>query len=847
MKQPPKFPLRFFRWFCHPEYVEDIEGDLLERFEKRPSKWKFTLDVLKLIRPSLIKPAIGGQKLNYYGMLKHNLLITFRGFLRHKTTFLINLLGLSMSLVCVIFIALWVNNEWQVDRFHNESEKLFQVYSRFDNTDGITVEDGVTGLLEPEIEQQIPQVSKSTVFTDVHEFTLSIVNNGLKAQGRFADEIFLELFNYPLIHGTNALNDPTKILISTSLAKKLFETENVVGETLNWHVWTNEMNFEIAGVFEDVPATTSEPFDFLLPWTLYHDELISFKAWGNYYGRVVTKVDDLNQLPIIQQKINEIFHQHVENDNVNLFLTNYTDKYLFNVYKNGIQSGGRIEYVYLVSIIAIFILIIASINFINLSTAYASLKAKEIGVKKVFGASKRTLAFQFFLESILLTLMATFLALTLVYILSDLFNQLTGKELNIRFNLQLASILLLFTFSVSFISGAYPAFYLASLKAVSSLKGKISNIDSNRNLGRRLLVITQFSISIILIVGTLIVGRQMEYVQHKNLGYDRENVLYFLREGKILDNKAFKNEIEKIPGVQLVSESGFTIGQQNRTESVSWAGKEDMQVQFWENNGDENSIDILGLEIVAGRSFDEDLNEDESIIINQRAAAIMGMENPVGEKINHYNGEKTIVGVVRDFTTESLHTAIEPTLFMYNPPRAHNFLVKIERGKELTVIGRIEAIYKEFNPNYPFEPRFIDQDYQAQYESETRVSKLTTIFSWLAILISCMGLFGLTIFNIQRRTKEIGIRKVLGSNSLRLALSLTFDFTKTVFISLLVAIPISYILGIKWLENFAYNIQLEWWMFVVASLAAISIAWITVGSQTFRAASANPISSLKDE
>ena len=858
---PLRLSDKILGWFIKGELFEEISGDLYEYYaelEDLPS-WKRTLffwfHVVNFLRPFAIKkivPDVSGQKLNYYGMFKHNLLITFRGFKRHKTVFGINIIGLITSLTCVFFCALWISDELAKDRFHADSEKLFQVYTKFLSAEDTRVWKGVTGLLEPEIETQIPQAEIAAVSTDVHEYTLSVGSKGFKVNGRFADEDYLRMLNYPLWKGNkDALTEPSNILITKSLAKKLFGKVDVVDEVIDWHFWTTEKTFRVAGILEDVPSQASEPFEFILPWAFYHDELITYKGWGNFYGRVVVKLDP-DQKQLAETKINEIFQEKVENDQVQLFLTSYPDQYLYGKYENGEPAGGRIEYVNLALVVAIFILLIACINFVNLSTAFASLKIKEVGVKKSFGATKSNLAIQFFSESVILSAMSIVVALGLVAILLEPFNQLTGKRLAFDLNPAFIGSALLFIPLIGIIAGLYPAVRLSRTHVISALKSKISGHQPRGAFGRQTLVFIQFTLSIILIVGTFIVSQQMDYALNKNLGYNRDNLLYFLREGRLFtDDKAFVAELDAIPGILEVSRSGFSVGpdMQNRTAGIDWVGKEeDQQVTFWENNGDAKSVEILGLEVVAGRDFDEALQtEENSVIFNETAIQVMGMEDPIGKTVEHYTGKKEIIGVVKDFTTESLHNPMEPAMFFYRPERAHYIMVKIAQGKELETLERLETVYKKFNPNYPFEPGFVDQDYQAMYDSEMRVAKLSRIFSGLAIVISCMGLFGLTIFQVQRKVKEIGIKKVLGASTWSLAFAMTYDFTKAVFIALLVAIPLSYFLSVKWLENFSDSVSLSWWMFGIAALIAIMISWLTVGSQTLKAANANPVDSLRDE
>lgn len=781
--------------------------------------------------------------------MKHNLLISLRGFNRHRTSFLINLFGLTTSLAVVLFITLWVSEEIQKDRFHQDTDKVFQVYSRHSENDGLFAWKGVSGLLADEIESQIPQVSHTVASTDTHEYTLSTDNQGIRTQGRFADPDFLEVFAYPLWRGKKeALDNPSNIVITRSLAKKLFGKEDVMGEMLTWHFWGQQKTVQVAGILENPSKHSSDNFDFIMSWKFYHDEHITYKGWGNFYGRVVIKIPDGGHYTQVEEKINEIFQENLPETSVELFLVNFSDQYLYNKYENGVQAGGRIDYVYALSAIGLFILLIASINFINLSTAQASLKAKEIGLKKSFGASRSNLALQFLTESLLLSSFASILATVVVFAFLEPFNQLAQTQLTFDFGRTLVLSLLGFITLTGTLAGCYPAFYLSSLKTLNALKNQSIKLG-NQTFGRRALVVIQFAISIILILSTLIVSEQMGHVLHQSLGYDRHHLVYFERAGALLKNhETFLAELSNTPGVEMASATGFSLGFQNRTAGIRWRGKQEGQnVSFWENNGDQNSLEILKLEITAGRNFSRDFNDENSIIFNEKAIEIMGMENPIGQTVEHYTGEKKIIGVIKDFTTESLHNPAEPAMFFLRPEQSPYIMVRLAPTEEFETLRRIESLYERINPDHPFDPTFLDQDYQAQYASEERLSGLSKLFSILAIIISCLGLFGLVIFNIRRKTKEIGIRKVLGCKSNILTLSLTYHFTKPVFISLLLAIPLSYYINSNWLEGFASRISLSPWMFISAAFIAIFIAWVTVAIHTFRAANANPIEALRDE
>jgi putative ABC transport system permease protein len=851
----PKWPLRFFRWFCHPDYVEDIEGDLLERFEKRKSqsksaKWLFILDVFRLFRPGIIKSVFGGQNFNHYAMFKHNLIITLRGFKRQKSTLFINLIGLSTGLACVLFIYLWVHDELSIDKYHTNDQHLFQLQTNHHDASGTNTWKGVPGLIYDEIKATIPEVDIAVAATDVHEYTLSTDQTAFKVNGRFASEEFFDAFSFELLSGDKAtvLSDQSNIVISESFAKRLFNTTDAIGKSIEFHFWGRTKPVKVAGILKDIPSNSSENLDFIMSWDYYHDELISYKNWGNYYGRAMVVINENADLKTVEAKIDKILKDHQESDNVDVILTKYSNMYLYNNYENGVQAGGRIEYVHLFSIVAIFILLIACINFINLSTANASQKTKEIGVKKSMGAPRSSLMNQFFTESVLLSCISLVLAIGMVFLLLPQFNFLAQKELVLNFDLPMIGSMVSIILIVGILAGSYPAIYLSGMNVLDVLKSRA--LKSGHSWGRKSLVIIQFSISIVLIVATFLIQQQMKFVQTKNLGYDRDNLLYFEREGKLLESHdAFIDEIQKVSGVERAVASGFMVGGGNSTGGVSWDGKtNEDQVQFWETKSGYGLIETLGIELLQGRGFSKEFGLDTaSVIFNETAISAMGLTDPIGKTVWHYTGNKKIIGVVKDFNLISLHTKVEPALFLFNPEETHFIMAKLQKGKELETIANIESVFQSFNPGYPFEPKFVDQDYLALYNSEKRVASLSGYFAGLAVLISCLGLFGLATFTTARRVKEIGIRKVLGSSVGNIVYLLTIDFSKMVFIAILIALPISYFVGSSWLDNFAYSISLEWWFFVGAGILALIVAWLTVSIQTLKAARANPVDSLMDE
>ncbi|NVJ45758.1 MAG: ABC transporter permease [Cytophagia bacterium] len=859
--RPPRLFLAFFRWFCNPRMVDDIEGDLLERFESRAAskghraaKRLFIKDVLLLFRPGIIRSFKGYQKLNFYDMLLHNLTITFRNFLKHKASLAINLIGLTSGLTCVLLIYLWVNDELSVDQFHTNKDNLYHVMSNHTDASGIFTWKGTPGLLLEEIQTQVPEVKMATAYTDPHEYTISTEGDSpksLKVVGSFASEDYLKVFTYPLLQGNKdeVLKTNSEILITESLAERLFPNESAIGKTIQWHFRGKKTPFIVTGILQNIPHQSSVQFELLLPWNYYHNELIDYKQWGNYYARITTVTQEGTDIAATSKKIDNIFKSNLEETKTEMFLTSYPDLYLRGKFENGHKVGGRIEYVRIVSFVAILILLIACINFVNLATAKASQRMKEIGVKKSMGATKASLAWQFLTESILLSLFGLLISSLLAWLLLPEFNQIIGKQLSMNLTWPFIQISVSIVLLVGLLAGSYPAIYLSNLKALSILKGvKLANASGG--LGRKFLVVFQFTLSTILIVSVLVIFRQMEFIKTKNLGYNRDNLVYFEREGTLTDqSEAFVGELKNIVGVENAAMSGFMVGGMNSTGGVGWEGKtEKDQVQFWEYNSGTNQLEILGLELVAGHDFTEEFaNNKEGVIFNETAIQAMGMEDPIGKTIQHYTGTRQIIGIVKDFTIGSIHDQVEPAMFLYNPESTHFIMARIKAGSAATTLPKIEVLYERFNPEYPFKPIFIDQDYQALYASEQRIAELSKYFATLAIIISCLGLFGLTAYTTERRLKEISIRKVLGSGTWDIITLLTKQFSFLVGIAIIIALPVSYWAANQWLQDYAYKIDLNWWFFGLAGLLTLLIAWLTVASQTLKTARLNPASNLRNE
>lgn len=786
-------------------------------------------------------------------MLRHNILLIYRNFKRFKTTFLINLIGLSTGLACTLLIYLWVTDELRMDKFHDKDSRLFKLMEHQQHSGSIRVTDSTPWLLAEALEDEVPEVEFSVVATPTYWFagqTLSVGNNPVKANGKYASKDFFHVFSYELIQGSidGALADKSSIVISRELAVKLFGgTEDVIGKTV---MYQQDQIFKVSAIFENLPGNSSEYFDFILPYRILTDRVPQVTAWGNSGPNTFVVLKEGTSDKEFNRKISNFISWKSEDKHRILFTTKYSDDYLFGNYENGVQSGGRIEYVKLFSIVAVFILIIACINFMNLSTAKASGRAKEVGIKKVVGAGRKTLIFQFLGESILMTLLALAIALLFVDIFLPQFNIITEKKLALVFDRNLVLSMACVVMFTGLVSGSYPALYLSGFNPASVLKGKVS-MAFGELWARRGLVVFQFTLSVILIVLVVVVYKQIDFVQNKNLGYDKENVVYFPNEGKIKASvETFLLELNKIPGVTKASSIAQSMVGGGNTTEIQWEGKgPEQRIPFAIRPVNYDIIEMLDVEIIEGRAFSREFSTDTSaVIFNEAGIKAMGIKDPIGQEITLGDGSKfTIIGVMKNFHYESLHTNVGPLFFALKPQYTETIMVKIAAGEVRQTLERMEKFYRQYNPGFPFSYRFLDQDYQSLYGSEMRVSVLSRYFACIAILISCLGLFGLAAFTAERRRKEIGIRKVMGSSEFTIVYLLSAEFTKLVLASILVALPFSYLLTKQWLDGFAFKISVEWWYFVSAGLVALVIAWLTVGVQAVRAARVNPTQCLRDE
>ena len=777
--------------------------------------------------------------------------VTLRNFLRHKSSSIINLIGLTTGLTCAFFIYLWVQDEYSIDKFHAKDQRLYQVMSLQTFAEEKSTSHGTPGLLGESLTVDFPDIEYAATTTWINPALLSYNNAVVREDGYHAGEDFFHIFTYPLLLGdpNTALTDPASICISRDLAVKFFGSiESALGQTIRYE---ENRNFIVSGVFENIDDRSTYQFDFVLPLQDFLDQNDWASDWGNTGPPTYVVLREDVDAGATEEKIAGYVKTKAPQSNVDLFLKKYSDQYLHGRYVNGVPDGGRIDYVRLFSAIALFIMVIACINFMNLSTARASQRAQEVGIRKAIGAGRVGLIRQYIGEAVFVSFVAMLLSYLLITALIVPFNEITGKSISLSFTPALIAISITTVLLTGILAGSYPAFYLSHFRPIQVLKSEIKS-SIGEIWARQGLVIFQFTLTIVLIIGVLVIHRQTQYLNNKHLGYDRDNVIFFSQDGGIWERReTFLNELRKLPGVVHAGGTSHSlVGRVSGNPGLDWDGKTPgARVLFERFFVDYELYETMGFQLAEGRWFSRELTTDSTkLVINEAAAAAMGFsaDQAVGQQVKF--GEDfhlEVIGVLEDFHFQSLHAPVGPAYFRLNA--TWNVAARLAAGREAEALEGIQALYEQFAPGYIFDYTFLDQNYQALYESEERVGTLSSYFAGFAIIISCLGIFGLAAFTAERRIKEIGIRKVLGATPSHIVLMLSKDFILLVFVSIVIALPVAYIFMQEWLAQFAYKIDLSIWIFIAASLTSLIIAWLTVSSQAWRAASVNPAKCLQNE
>ncbi|MGZ3874902.1 MAG: ABC transporter permease [Mucilaginibacter sp.] len=800
-------------------------------------------------------------------MLRNNIKLAWRNLLKDRQFTVLNLAGLATGLACVFLIYMWVNDELSFDKFHKNGKQLYEVMQNVPLDDGkVLTMEYTPDPLAKALTNEIPEVKETVVVKSPDEDgnpkgILSAGNSGIKARELYVTPNFFNVFSYDLIRGNKnrLFADNRNVLLSSSMAVKLFHgTQNAVGKAVTWYRGaevpeTLNGTYIVSGVFKDPPANSTAQFDLLFPNALYVQSNKHNVGWLSSSQSTYVVLKNGADAKLLNEKIKDFIRSKFKEGDAGLkwagtlFLQRYSDKYLYNHYENGAPSGGRIEYIKLFSVIAIFILVIACINFMNLSTAKASGRIKEVGIKKVIGAGRSSLIFQYITESVLMSLLALIIAIGLVWLMLPAFNGITGKNFSISFNGGFAGYLVLIAVTTGLISGSYPALYLSGFRPAAILRGQAS-ATGGQSMVRKILVVFQFAISVILIISVMVVYQQMKLIQTKNLGYNKDHIIHFSNDGKLQQNEqAFLVDAKSIPGVINASDmEGDMLGNHSGGGGIDWDGKTH-RIEFSGLYIDYDLMETMGLKTTQGRSFSRQYVADTAgVLFNETAIAAMGIKDPVGKTVKLWGRPEKIIGVIKDFHFESLYKKVEPFFLSYKK-NSSNLMIKIKAGSEKEVIAKLASLYKRYNPGLPFEYRFLDEDYQALYASEQRVAVLSRYFAVLAIIISCLGLFGLAAFTAQKRQKEIGIRKVIGASVSNVVMILSKDFLKLVFIALLIAFPLAWWAASKWLDSFAYRVNIGAGIFIAAAVSTIIITLITISYQAVKAAVMNPVRSLKSE
>jgi putative ABC transport system permease protein len=786
-------------------------------------------------------------------MLQNYFKVAFRNLLRNKGFSIINISGLAIGMASAVLILLWIKDEMGFDRFHPHQDRLYEAWTSNKLDDGIHCFTATPQLMGPALKHDYPEVEETSRVGWTSASLCDYKDKKMKLRGTWVDPAFLTMFNFPLLKGDarTALNDPYSLVITEKMAKKLFGEEDPVGKIIKLDT---QDNFTVTGLLKDLPDNTQFDFEFLNSSRLLEAKKYLDPDWTDVSIRTFVLLKPKTSFADINAKIRTIDARYSGNRSKSLtFLYPVSQLRLYSDFQNGLPAGGRIESIRTFSLIAAFILLIACINFMNLSTARSEKRAKEVGIRKVAGALKRSLIGQFLGESILISLIAGAVAIIIIQTSLPAFNQLTNKQLSIDYgNIYFWLSAVGFILFTGLLAGSYPAFFLSSFRPVTVLKGTFKKAHALIT-PRKVLVVLQFTFAIILIISTIIVQEQIKYAQQRKAGYDKNNLIYLSLEGDMQKNYSLiRNELLRSGAAVAMSQTLSPLTDVwSAGHGLSWPGKDpNTQINFDRSNTDGNLVATAGLTLIQGRDIDLEQYPTDSTacIINESAAKIMGFANPLGQTVFDDPITWHIVGVIKDFVLTSPYEPTRPIIF--KGPAYSGMTLNIRlNGKNPTAqnLAAAEKIFKRYNPAYPFEYHFVDEEYAKKFNDERLTGKLAGLFAAITIFISCLGLFGLATFMAENRIKEIGIRKVLGATVAGITLLLSRDFVKLVVLAILLASPIAWWASNRWLKGFDYRITINPRVFVIAGLSAILIALMTVGYQSVRAAIANPVKGLRSE
>ncbi len=859
---PYRLALHLLRWVCPDHLYEEIAGDLIQTFDRdikifgeRKAKRRLAWNGLRFFRPGIVFRNKFSNQANPLDMFNHFFKVFYRTTLNERTYSIINISGLAVGLASSIFILLWINDEITFDQFHESKERIFKVMGNHTYPDYTATMDATPGPLSPAL-KELPEIEESCHLTDQGgRILFTGEGKSIYEEGIYAESSIFKIFTISIVSGSSSdpLPDNNSVAISKKLASRYFGDEDPIGKTFRLD---NKLDVKVTALFSDLPENSTLQFEFILPYALYARDDQYNQEWGAWTGGLsfVKLRNDANR-ELVEGKIDKLFTKPRIwprwDTNVALFLFPMNDWRLRDSFELGKQEGGRINSVRALSAVAIFLLLIACVNFMNLATARSVSRSREVGVRKVVGAGRRSLIGQFMGESVLISAISMLVSLALVHLLLPAFNELTGKQLTINYtNPIVYRSLIGITLLTGITAGIYPAFFLSSLKAINVLKGKLSGLSG---VGiRKSLVVVQFSLSVVLIISAMVVYRQLNYMRNKNLGFDKENIFYIRVNDALRKNfNGFKAETLQNPSIKSVARSDdnpMDIFGGMVLADNAWPGKtKEDNIAFKFLQCDDELLPALGFTFVEGRNFSNRfISDSANYIINEEAVRQMKLNNPVGQfLVGPRKGN--IVGVVKDFHTSGLQKPIGPLIIAMNPGEARRIFIKYEKGGLDKAMAHVQTVYRKYSPDFPMEYKFMDETFGQQYQDEILIGKLATCFTAIAIFISCLGLFGLASFTAERRAKEISIRKVLGATVSQLIALLCQEFVLLIFISLLIGLPLAGWGVQQFLQRYAFHVDFPISVFVITAMSLFGVALLTVSYQSARAALMNPAKSLRSE
>ncbi len=871
-KYIPKWPLHFFRWFCRPEMVEDIEGDLVEKFGhdlrnlgKNSAQWKLAVQVMLLFRPGIVRDIIGRNKMNPM-MIKQHFKVSYRSLRKNKGYTWINVGGLALGIMAALLIGLWMQDEITYNSQVPHADRIAQVMQNQHFGDGLQTSGNqpmqLATVLREEYRSYFDHVATAS-WTGERQIDWGAKK--MMISGNFIEPGITEMLALHMLEGSiKALEDPSHLLLSRSAADGLFGATDPLGQMVQIG---SKMKVEVAGIYEDIAENNSfGGLDFIAPWDLLrvtanYDEIV---GWGNNWFRVYVALREGVDIQVASTAIKDVKLAHMDPEFADrikpeLFLHPMNRWRLYERFENGVNAGGRIEYVWIFGIIALFILGLACINFMNLTTARSEKRAREVGIRKTIGSERSQLITQFFAESLLVVSIAFAVAAVFTWFIMPYFNNITGKQLLMPWaSAQFWSGSLLFIVILSLVAGSYPAFYLSSFRPIHALSGVFSSYGKTVTL-RRVLVTLQFVVSVTLIISTLVIIRQLQFAQQRPIGYNQDNIITIpIKSAEVMKHyETLRQELLSTGDVAGVAASDVRMTSTYTTNSgFYWEGKDpNFSEEFNTLRATHGYGDLVKWEIKEGRDFSPQYGTDSlAFILNETAVEYMGLDEPIGKRIqwgkdDYLNGVFQVIGVVNDMITTSPYEAVRPMIYILHYGRFISYLnIKIDGSSTAgSALAKIEEVYKKYDPVNIFSYRFMDEEYAQKFGNERRLVKIAAYFAVIAIFISCIGLFGISALVAEQRRKEMGVRKVLGAPVETLWLLLSREFLIMVGIGVALAIPVSFWYMQDWLQGFSYHTNLVWWMFAAGGLVAVVIAMLTVSFHILRAALSNPVAALRTE